>query len=240
MGGGLPALLDGFWCCWRSGVSSALSPWSASISVVLSWAKRFLPQLAEVDSRCRYYRLLDSVVGFVCRFPVSSSLHTEFLDGWRCKNCLLSWLFPLSQRPLRTAVKSCSIPVNVPYRVSPPRTCSMTALASRCFCMVFSYSSLRDLIRFHQSFWNSEVCTLAMARVTTTIIITITYRRNRKHLICTGPQPGRGRDSYLLHQTGEGREFTTYSYSGNFVWKLSAVGNGSISTCPLQRIHTRR
>jgi hypothetical protein len=93
MGGGLPAWQDGPWCCWRSVVLSALSPLSASISIDLSGAKKF-----RVGTSGFYHNwgsltpMVDVVgswlfVGVVCRFPLSSSLLTKFLDGWRCSNC---------------------------------------------------------------------------------------------------------------------------------------------------------
>jgi hypothetical protein len=54
--------------------------------------------------------------------------------------------------------------------VNTPYTRSMTELASGCCCMVILYSSLRDSVRFYQSFWNSGVGTLAMVWVTTTVL----------------------------------------------------------------------
>jgi hypothetical protein len=95
--------------------------------------------------------------------------------------------------------------------LSARRTRSMKASASGCYCMAFSYSNLRDSARFDNSFEYSGVGTLVMVRVTTPITIAIIHRNHTKHLICTGPRPGHGLHSHWLHQTGDCREFTTYS-----------------------------
>jgi hypothetical protein len=60
-------------------------------------------------------------------------------------------------------------PTRQAMAVSTPHTCSMTELASGCY-MVFSYCSPRGSVRFDQSFQNSGVGTLAMVRVTTTVL----------------------------------------------------------------------
>jgi hypothetical protein len=59
--------------------------------------------------------------------------------------------------------------------VSNPHTRSRRASASGCFCMVFSYSNLRDSIGLNQSFWNSGVGTLAIIQLTTVITVRVCY-----------------------------------------------------------------
>jgi hypothetical protein len=77
---------------------------------------------------------------------------------------------------------------------------------------VFSYSNFRDLIRFDQSFWNSGVSILAMIRVTTTLTVRVNYTLEPHKAHDLYRPAARPRASLpLLHQTGESREFTTYS-----------------------------
>jgi hypothetical protein len=88
--GSLPAWLDGTYCCWPSVESSALFPWSASISVDIREAKKFQVGTSSFD--CNWgvvcFRggccwLLGSFVDLVWRLPLSSSLLAEFFNGWR-------------------------------------------------------------------------------------------------------------------------------------------------------------
>jgi hypothetical protein len=65
-GGRLPAWLDGAWCCWLSVMSSALSPWSVSILIDLSGAKKFRVGISTAIGSCS---LLGFFVGVVCRCP---------------------------------------------------------------------------------------------------------------------------------------------------------------------------
>jgi hypothetical protein len=88
-------------------------------------------QFGVVDSRggCR---LLSSLVSAVCRFPLSSSLLTEFLVGRRCSNCGPGY-FPLAALPLETAVESCSTSVYTPTSCFPFRTWWRFFLVSSVF-----------------------------------------------------------------------------------------------------------
>jgi hypothetical protein len=98
-----------------------------------------------------------------------------------------------------------------------------TASPSGFCCMVFSYSNLRNSIRFHQ-IWISGVDTLAIIWLTTYIIITVYYIQE--------PQ-----SSWSVQAHCQATDFTHFgctkqeeavnslhiAYCGNFVQKLSAV-----------------
>jgi hypothetical protein len=83
--------------------------------------------------------------------------------------------------------------------------------APGCLYMMSSYSILRCSVTLDQIIWSSGLSTLAMERITTSIAITIIHKNRTKHLICKDPQPGRGRLSHCLQQTGECREFIACS-----------------------------
>jgi hypothetical protein len=72
MGGGLPAWLDGAWCCWHLVVSSASSPWSASISICLSGVKNFWMGTSGFDCNWGSLTPVADVVGFLALLSVSS------------------------------------------------------------------------------------------------------------------------------------------------------------------------
>jgi hypothetical protein len=113
--------------------------------------------------------------------------------------------------------------------VSTPRTRFMTASASWCCRMVFSYFNLRDSIGFDQSFWNSVVSILVMIRVTTIITVTINYIQEPHNGFDLHRPAARLRTSLKLVAPNRRRLWTHY------VW-LKLLGNGSINTCPRKRI----
>jgi hypothetical protein len=121
MGGGLPASLDGTWCCWRSVVSSASSPWSASISIDFSRAKKFRVGTSGFDWNLGSLTPVVDIVDFLALLSASSiDFRFQLLEGRRCINCGLG-CFPLPALSLRTSFKSCSTSVYTPY--SEPYSC---------------------------------------------------------------------------------------------------------------------
>jgi hypothetical protein len=145
------------------------------LSLHFSWPQgNFVlrPQLRVLYSRRGCFWFLGAFVGIVWSFPLSTSLFTEFLVAWSCSNGGLG-CFLLGGVSMRTALKPCPFrtaagvrPARRQWRwVSTPRTRSITAWASGRCCMVSSYSNLRDSISVDQSFWYSEVGTLAMIRL---------------------------------------------------------------------------
>jgi hypothetical protein len=121
MGGGLPAWLDGAWCCWRSVLVSLSSPWSACNSMDPSVAKNFRVGTSGFDRNWGSLTPMVEVVDFLVALSASSvgfrlhllSSRNSSMDGSAV--IVVSAVSFSAALYFRTAIKSYTTSVYTPY-----------------------------------------------------------------------------------------------------------------------------